>query len=179
MIFLRCSSLRTVGEASSPCFIIRSGISKAIDNLVSTGDFLCMCNEDEKPYYVPNVGKYRQRYYKDNIFNAIKDSIKIVDKDILIVSYNVCAIKAEPIGDVNIKEVFRNCLGDKCFHILKNQTFLYIMLKNRNDKLEIPNEKSDEYIVIKALGQAIKKLYNIQNNIPPKNIKKKLPIKEK
>ena len=53
------------------------------------------------------------------------------------------------------------------------------MLKNRNDKLEIPNEKSDEYIVIKALGQAIKKLYNIQKNIPPKNIKKKLPIKEK
>ena len=153
---------------------LRSGISKALDSLVSEGKYLCMKNEAGKLYYVPNCGKYKQRYHKDRIFNDIKDKVTVVDKDILIVSYNVCAIKVAPIGDVKIKKLFEDCLEGYCYHILKNQTFVYITLRSQSELLEIPNEKSDEYVVIKALGQAIRKLYNIQNNIPNKKTKIKL-----
>ena len=153
---------------------IRSGVSKAIDNLVLHGDFVCLLNDHGKKYYAPNKGKYKQRKIRDNIHDALKDKIKVVDKDILIVSYNVCAIKIEPIGDVKVKALLEGCLGDKCFHILKNQTLLYIMLKNRNNVLERPNKQSEEYMIIKGLGLAIRKLYNLQNGISTKKGKNKL-----
>lgn len=176
IIDLRSKDDKLINQTYSP-EDIRSGISKAIDALIEEGRFMYLLNDEGKKYYVPRNYKYETRQIRDNIYNAIKDNVKIIDRDILIVSYNVCAIKAEPIGDIKIKELFRNCLGNQCFHILKNQTFLYIMLRDRDAKLEIPNEKSKEYMTIKALGSAIRKLYNIQNNISTKKVKAKLPIK--
>lgn len=139
---------------------IRSGISRAIDRLVEDGEFICLYGR----YYVPNKGNYKAEHLSLSFYEILKGKVKIVKREILIVSYNMCAVLIEPVGDIQVKELLKKCLGDSCFHILKSKSLLYIMLKEDKDKMIVPDKSSEEFILIKAIGMAIARLYDEQKN---------------
>ncbi len=141
----------------------RYQISRALKRMSegTNNDLLCI---NEK-YYVLNNDTYFQEKLIEECYEYLKKLIIVKRKDIIRISYNMCALLVElkaNDGTNTIGGVFKDYLDDTCFEVLECENLLFVLLKCDPESKEIPKEDSREHMVIKTIEAAIEKIYDDQ-----------------
>ncbi len=163
---------------------VRPSVSKAIDRLCQEKNPQIL---RYKKYYVRNTPKHLFEKLSEEYANYLRERI-IVDKpNVLLISHNMCAFWASdnPIyggdtitSDANtteaeedsvgtnenkkcdmVHEYIAECLGDDGYAVFGEDNFIYAMVMCSPTPGKIPGEDSREFIVIRALEDAIRRLY--------------------
>ena len=143
----------------------RYQISRALKRMSegTNNDLLCI---NEK-YYVLNNDTYFQEKLIEECYEYFKKLIIVKRKDIIRISYNMCALSVELKADDDtntIGSIFKDYLDDACFDVLECENLLFVLLKCDPESKEIPKEDSREHMVIKTIEAAIEKIYNDQEH---------------
>ena len=163
---------------------VRPNVSRALDRLCNKENPPIICIQNK--YYVPNNGEYLYEILCDKYLSYLQDKIIVENKDVLLISYNMCAFWAyknpnylEEDLDINeeLEEFESNgktlqtahsyiarCLEDYCFGVFGESDFIQVMVKHSNNIGVVPNEKSKDFAVIRALEYALIRIYEQQHN---------------
>lgn len=145
---------------------VRPNVSKAIDRLCAEENPKILCYKGK--YYVPNNSRYLFEKLSEEFFSYLRGKIIVENKQVLLISYNTCAIfaKLNPDYEKNnsdnnytIQECISDCLGDYCYAVLGEDSFCQVMVKCTTDLGVVPNKNSKDFAVIRALEEAITRVY--------------------
>lgn len=162
---------------------VRGNLSKAIDRLCKKSNPPLICIREK--CYVLNNGDYLYEILCEEFFKYLKDRIIVDEKGVLLMSHNVCAFWAhknpnfeecdpEIIADLvsfneNDKEYhtahkyIAECLGDHCFAVFGEEKFIQVMVKVTAELGVLPDDKSKDFAVVRALEYAIARIYEKQH----------------
>lgn len=144
---------------------VRPSVSKAIDKMVADpkGNLICYQNK----YYLPKTEKYLYEKLSEEYLNYLRDKIKVIQKDVCLISYNMCAVWAESLEnsdtDSDVYHCLSECLGEYCYAISGEEDFSYVIVKCSDNISVVPDQQSKEFAVIRALATAISNLYSEQH----------------
>ena len=127
-------------------------------------------------YFVLNTETYFQEKLIEECYDYFKDKIKVNRKDIMRISYNMCALLVElkANNDVcTVGELFKDYLDDNCFEVLECENLLFILLKCDSENKEIATEESRENIIINVIESAISRIYEDQEREGRRALKRK------
>lgn len=141
----------------------RFQISRVIDKMSEgiNNDLLCINGK----YFVLNNDTYFKEKLVEECYEYLKDKIKVNRKDIMRISYNMCALLVELKNDnenTTVGDVFKNYLDDNCFEVLECENLLFILLKCNAESNEIPQKDSRENLIINVIESSISRIYENQ-----------------
>jgi hypothetical protein len=165
---------------------VRPSVSKAIDRLCLEKDSPIL---RYKKYYVRNTSKHLFEKLSEEYAEYLRDRIIVENPHVLLISHNMCAFwasenpeygkEAIPL-DANangaevisvksseneqratVHEYIAECLGDNSYAVFGQDNFIYAMVMCSSDPEPgiIPGADSREFVVIRALEDAIRRLY--------------------
>lgn len=161
---------------------VRPNMSRALDRLCKKENPPIICFNGK--YYVPNNAMYLYERLSEEYLNFLKDRIIVDSKEVLLMSYNVCAFWARKNPDFQdetedsdeVEEFEENgvlnktahkciaeCLGEYGFGVFGEKSFIQVMVKCTTELGIVPNKKSDEFAVIRALENAVSRIYENQH----------------
>lgn len=156
----------------------RFQIARVIDQLSEGTNNQMLCLQGK--YYVINNEAYLNEKLSEEYYLFLKDKIRVLRKDIIEISYNMCGVLVEPQnGNDKIVKIISDCLGDNCFNVTKGRDIVLIMLKCNPEDNYIPTGKSNEYLIMTALGNTISRIYEDQKKEGLKPLKRKRKQKQK
>lgn len=162
---------------------VRPNVSKTLDRMCNKDNPKVLCFGGK--YYVPNNNKYFYEKLGEEFQRYLKDKIIVDEKQVMLISYNVCAFWAhanpslyDEYGDTEssenkeskkihktVHEIIAECLGDYGFGVFGEKNFIQAMVKCTEELGVVPNENSRDFAVIRALEYAITKIYEQQHKV--------------
>ena len=162
---------------------VRPNVSRALDRLCKRKNPPIVCFNEK--YYVLNNAMYLYERLSEEFLSFLKDRIIIDNREVLLMSYNVCAFWAYKNPDFpedsNCSEIeeyeesgvlrqtahkyIAECLGEYGFGIFGERNFIQVMVKCTTELGVVPNETSKDFAVIRALENAVTRLYEKQNKV--------------
>lgn len=157
---------------------MRSQVSRVISKLSdgTNGKLLCI----QGKYYVLNLATYFEEKLTEEYYLFLKEKIVAKRRDILRMTHNTCVVLVEPKNNnEDISEIFSDCLGSNWFASMEGENSLLIMIKCNSESKKVPDEKSKEYVLMKALENAITRIYEDQEKEGRVPLKRKRKRKQK
>lgn len=164
------AELKTKKEGNVRCKFkpedVRPNVSKAIDRLCSKDNPPLICYKGK--YYVPNRGEYLFEKLSEEFWLYLRERVVVDKKEVLLISYNTCALwvsknpgfsDEEQEKDKSVSDYIAECLGDYGYAVFGTDNFFQVMVKCTKELGIVPNENSNEFSVIRALEEAITRIY--------------------
>ena len=126
---------------------VHSNVSRTLDRLSkgTSSKFIRY-----KRYFFPNTDEYLFYKLSEEYYDFLEQVISIEEK-VCLMSYNMCAIWANPLTEKSVNDCIAECLGENVYAVFGEDSFFYVILKHpETQQAMIPNENSKEFVVLKA-----------------------------
>lgn len=140
---------------------VNPNVSRAIDKLSKGTDSPLI--RYRKRYFLPNTNQYLFEKLSEEYFDFLDGKIEIKSKEVCLISYNMCALIATPLTKISVNDCIAECLDENTYAILGEDDFFCVVVKCPSELGIVPNENSKEFVVIKALQEAVVRLYEKQH----------------
>lgn len=161
---------------------VRPNMSRALDRLCKKDNPPIVCIRGK--YYVPNNAEYLYEILSEKFLCYLVDKIVVDNKEVFLMSYNACALWAHKnpnfVDEENVEgaveeyeqegkqyttahKFIAECLEEYCFAVFGERNFIQVMVKCTNDIGGVPDERSKDFAVIRALEYAITRIYERQH----------------
>ncbi len=141
----------------------RYQISRALKRMSEGSNNKLLCINGK--YFVLNTETYFKEKLIEECYDYFKDKIKVNRKDIIRISYNMCALLVElktNNDNTTVGEIFKDYLDDNCFEVLECENLLFILLKCDPGSKEIPTSDSREHLIINVIESTVSRIYEDQ-----------------
>ena len=139
---------------------VNSSVSRSLDRL-SKGINSPLIRY--KKYFFPNTPKYLFEKLSVDYFDYFDKRIKVDKKEVCIMSYNTCAFYATSMTEYSVSELVSDCLYDDLYSILEVDNYYQIVVNNQKELGSVPGKDSKEFTIIRALQDALFRLYEKQH----------------
>lgn len=110
-------------------------------------------------FYLKNDPQNLFEKLSSEYYSKLKVVIKAESDRVCYISYNMCAIEVTSLSDKDVDECIEECIGDWCYQVYGVGDKYYVTVKCSKDRQYVANEHSQEYTVLKALEDAVVRLY--------------------
>jgi hypothetical protein len=161
-----------LGKAKYTAKQVRPSISRVVDKLCQEFDPPILCYK--KKYYLPNDPPHLYAKLSEEYIEYLRDKIVVNSRVVHLISYNMCVIHVSsnpnyipPEGKFETDDAqiiamqhIADCIDNAWVDIWGEGSLQFVLVKYSSGTGIVPNENSHEFAIIKALEDALVRLYD-------------------
>lgn len=163
---IEVAKLRSEREVKYTMEQVNSGVSRALDWLSRNSSSPLI---RYKNFFLPNKEKYLFEKLSQEYYEYLLELIKVEEK-VCLISHNMCALWAKPLTETPVNDCLASCLGENTYAVLGEEDFFYVVIKCPDSQTAaVPDKDSKEFTILRALEDAIIRIYGYQSKRLKKN----------